>query len=149
MSKDVILTELCSGAWAIPPSMLMKSHDNDYYTCSKCGKPCEYKETEVSKKLCMMCDEPIGDMPWREVKTLKRFGQVLLQHGECPKVIVHAVQIAPGTYMVSEEMAEYIKNRITITPQPGGSILGLDIVTSNKLPFVKEPKKNGNSNPDA
>ena len=87
MSKDVILTELCSGAWAIPPSMLMKSHDNDYYTCSKCGKPCEYKDTEVKNKKCILCDEPIGDLPCREVKTLKRFGQVLLEHVECPKFI--------------------------------------------------------------
>lgn len=94
MSKDVILTELCSGAWAIPPSMLMKTHDNDYYTCSKCGKPCEYKETEVSKKLCMMCDEPIGDMPWREVKTLKRL-----------KTLVNLKKYAKARGLIAEEVA--------------------------------------------
>lgn len=145
MSKDVILTELCSGAWAIPPSPLMKSNGNHYYTCSECGKPCEYKDTEVKNKKCILCDEPIGDLPWREVKTLKRFGQVLLEHVECPQVIVHAVQISPGVMMVSQKLAEYIKNKITITPPPGGSILGVDILVSDRLPYVKEPKKNGDS----
>lgn len=30
---------LCKGAWAIPPSPLMLTHGNNYYTCSKCSEP--------------------------------------------------------------------------------------------------------------
>src|SRR4051794_20853195 len=32
---------LCPDAWAIPPSPRMVSFGNDYYSCSKCGEPCE------------------------------------------------------------------------------------------------------------
>lgn len=34
---------------------------------------------------CLMCDQIIGDAPMKEVTTLKRFGQMLFEHSECPK----------------------------------------------------------------
>lgn len=38
---------LCGGAWAIPPSPVMLKHDNNYYTCSKCGEPTVEAITEL------------------------------------------------------------------------------------------------------
>lgn len=32
---------LCKDGWAVPPTELMLSKGNNYYTCSKCGKPCD------------------------------------------------------------------------------------------------------------
>jgi hypothetical protein len=32
---------ICLDAWAIPPSRGMLKNGKDYYTCSKCGEPCD------------------------------------------------------------------------------------------------------------
>lgn len=47
MSNQTGSKALCRGAWAIPPSPLMLKHGNDYYTCSKCGKPCEVADVST------------------------------------------------------------------------------------------------------
>lgn len=43
-----------------------------------------YKLEEVKKRLCLMCNEPIGELPYKEVKMLARFGQMMFEHEECP-----------------------------------------------------------------
>lgn len=46
--------------------------------------PAGYKLADVPAVKCLMCSQPIGDLPYREVLTLARFGQMLFEHVECP-----------------------------------------------------------------
>ena len=43
-----------------------------------------YDPADVPAKLCLLCEQPIGDLEWREVKTLARFGQMMFEHVVCP-----------------------------------------------------------------
>lgn len=43
-----------------------------------------YEIIKVSKIKCLNCREPIGKLPYQEVTTLARFGQMLFEHVECP-----------------------------------------------------------------
>lgn len=43
-----------------------------------------YNLEDVAAVKCLMCKQPIGDLEYREVKTLARFGQMLFEHVECP-----------------------------------------------------------------
>jgi hypothetical protein len=47
--------------------------------------PAGYDLDKVPAVQCLHCRQPIGDLPWREVKTLARFGQMLFEHVECPQ----------------------------------------------------------------
>lgn len=51
-----------------------------------------YDPALVPSKLCLMCQQPIGALEWREVTTLARFGQMLFEHVQCPapKLILDA-----------------------------------------------------------
>jgi hypothetical protein len=42
-----------------------------------------YDVEKVPEKLCLNCDQPIGDHKWREVTTLARFGQMMFEHEDC------------------------------------------------------------------
>ena len=50
--KNIIYKSLCDGAWAIPPSPMMKSNGNNYYTCSECGKPTNDPDVEIKTDGC-------------------------------------------------------------------------------------------------
>lgn len=60
---------LCPDAWAIPPSPRMLKNGNDYYTCSKCGEPCDVidlkqnspVEERVSPQSSLIGDSSIPD----------------------------------------------------------------------------------------
>jgi len=43
-----------------------------------------YKLADVPAVKCFNCDKPIGELEYREVKMLARFGQMLFEHVECP-----------------------------------------------------------------
>lgn len=34
---------------------------------------------------CLNCGHPIGDGPYREVRILARFGQMMFEHEKCPE----------------------------------------------------------------
>jgi hypothetical protein len=42
-----------------------------------------YDLDAVSQKECLMCGEPIGSEPYKEVLTWARFGQMLFVHKRC------------------------------------------------------------------
>ena len=46
-------------------------------------KQCDYDRSQVSEVACLMCDEPIGNEPYAEVRILARFGQMLFVHKRC------------------------------------------------------------------
>jgi hypothetical protein len=43
-----------------------------------------YYLDEVTSVCCLMCKQPIGAGPYREVRILARFGQMLFEHVSCP-----------------------------------------------------------------
>ena len=57
--------------------------------CARCvGLPTANKEhgfdeAKVSAMLCLECDEPIGEQPYRLVKVWSRFGQMMFEHESC------------------------------------------------------------------
>ena len=53
-----LILPLCSGAWAIPASPLMRSKGNAYYTCSICGEPCGPPKVEDFNQLPTHLNEP-------------------------------------------------------------------------------------------
>ena len=42
-----------------------------------------YDMDKVSKVLCLICDQPIGDEEYTEITNLARFGQMLFCHKRC------------------------------------------------------------------
>lgn len=63
----------------------------DIHGCQHCyGKEYSlsagYKLSDVKAKKCMKCDQPIGDLPYKEVTGLARFGQMMFEHTECPQL---------------------------------------------------------------
>lgn len=48
--------------------------------------PAGYKLSDVKTRQCLMCRELIGNLPYREVRILARFGQMLFEHERCPVV---------------------------------------------------------------
>lgn len=62
MIKSDTTTPLCKDAWAIPPSHRMLKNGNDYYTCSKCGKPVATVDLKESIK------ESVTDTTAQELK---------------------------------------------------------------------------------
>lgn len=61
----------------------------DIHGCQHCfGKEnslsAGYKLDDVKKVTCLMCDKPIGDLPYDEVTGLARFGQMMFEHKNCP-----------------------------------------------------------------
>lgn len=49
------------------------------------GKLHEVRQ-QIKTKLCLVCDEPIGDAEWQPVPTLARFGQAIFQHTACATI---------------------------------------------------------------
>lgn len=43
-----------------------------------------YELKDVYSRLCINCDQPIGKLEWKEVRTLARFGQMFFEHAKCP-----------------------------------------------------------------
>ena len=48
--------------------------------------PAGYYFADVPAVHCLMCDKPIGKRPYREVRILARFGQMLFEHKHCEQI---------------------------------------------------------------
>ena len=44
-----------------------------------------YALDKVPEKLCLMCEQPIGNRGYEEVTMCARFGQMLFRHKKCPE----------------------------------------------------------------
>lgn len=43
-----------------------------------------YELSAVASVRCLLCGELIGEVEYKEIRTLARFGQMLFEHVECP-----------------------------------------------------------------
>lgn len=43
-----------------------------------------YDTAKVSSVRCISCHQPIGNLEYKEITTLARFGQMLFEHVTCP-----------------------------------------------------------------
>lgn len=68
----------------------MKEHHSVECSCPRCRGVATadpkwgFDTTLVPSVHCLVCDQPIGQLPYRLDTSLERFGQMLFVHEKCP-----------------------------------------------------------------